>query len=73
MARDYPVYISEYEMPEDFVSIWSKEKVGLFKKTKGGEYHNHIENVFLHKAWLGAHRTEPVDQDETAQQMEFEL
>ena len=25
-TRDYPVYVSEYQAPDDFVSIWSKEK-----------------------------------------------
>lgn len=25
-TRDYPVYVSEYQAPSDFVSIWSKEK-----------------------------------------------
>lgn len=25
-TRDYPVYVSEYNAPEDFVSIWSKQR-----------------------------------------------
>lgn len=29
-TRDYPVYVSEYQAPEDFVSIWNKEKRSLF-------------------------------------------
>jgi len=29
-TSNYPVYVSEYQAPEDFVSIWSNEKRSLF-------------------------------------------
>lgn len=28
-TRDYPVYVSEYQAPSDFVSVWSREKRAL--------------------------------------------
>ena len=31
-TRDYPVYVSEYQAPSDFVSIWSKEKRVLLNR-----------------------------------------
>ena len=46
-TRDYPVYVSEYQAPSDFVSIWSKEKRVLLN----GESLTapRTENLFVHK------------------------
>ncbi len=42
------MFVSEYEMPSGgFVSIWEKEKLSLFKKTKSNEYHIRNEHLFV--------------------------
>lgn len=28
-TRDYPVYVSEYKAPDDFVAIWEKHRLGI--------------------------------------------
>ena len=49
-TRDYPVYVSEYHAPDDFVSIWSKEKRVLLN----GESLTapRTENLFVHKRFV---------------------
>lgn len=49
-TRDFPVYVSEYRAPEDFISVWSKEKRRLFSRSNLSA--NTIEHLFLHKKWL---------------------
>lgn len=49
-TRDYPVYVSEYHAPEDFVSIWSKEKRRLFNDRNLSA--NTVEHLFLNKKWI---------------------
>jgi len=49
-TRDFPVYVSEYRAPEDFISIWSKEKRRLFNDR--GLSANSVEHLFLHKKWI---------------------
>ena len=49
-TRDFPVYVSEYRAPEDFISIWCKEKRRLFNHR--GLSENAVEHLFLHKKWL---------------------
>ena len=49
-TRNFPVYISEYRAPEDFISVWSKEKRRLFSSSNLSA--NTIEHLFLHKKWL---------------------
>ena len=49
-TRDFPVYVSEYRAPEDFISVWSKEKRRLFSSSNLSA--NAIEHLFLHKKWL---------------------
>lgn len=46
-TRDYPVYVSEYQAPSDFVSVWSKEKRVLLN----GESLTapRVEHLFVHK------------------------
>lgn len=46
-TRNYPVYVSEYQAPEDFVSIWAKEKRPLISST--GLTPPRTEHLFLHK------------------------
>ena len=49
-TRNFPVYISEYRAPEDFISVWSKEKRRLFNHRALSS--NAVEHLFLHKKWL---------------------
>lgn len=49
-TRDFPVYVSEYRAPEDFISVWCKEKRRLFNHR--GLSTNAVEHLFLHKKWL---------------------
>ena len=49
-TRNFPVYISEYRAPEDFISVWSKEKRRLFSSSNLSA--NAIEHLFLHKKWI---------------------
>ena len=49
-TRDFPVYVSEYSAPEDFISIWCKEKRRLFNSS--GLSENAVEHLFLHKKWI---------------------
>ena len=49
-TRNFPVYISEYRAPEDFISVWSKEKRRLFNSSNMSA--NAVEHLFLHKKWL---------------------
>ena len=49
-TRDFPVYVSEYRAPEDFISVWCKEKRRLFNPR--GLSTNAVEHLFLHKKWL---------------------
>lgn len=47
-TRDYPVYFSEYNAPDDFTCIWSKP---ICKMAKGGKssHNKAIEKLFIHK------------------------
>ena len=49
-TRDFPVYVSEYRAPEDFISIWCKEKRRLFNNR--GLSANAVEHLLLHKKWI---------------------
>lgn len=46
-TRNYPVYVSEYQAPEDFVSIWSNEKRSLFNGK--GLSKPVVEHLFIHE------------------------
>lgn len=46
-TRAYPVYVSEYRAPDDFVSIWSKEKRSLFNNKKQSALK--VEHLFVHR------------------------
>ena len=47
-TRDFPVYISEYTMPEDFVRIGEWKKKAMFSQTNKMT----TERLFLHEKWI---------------------
>ena len=49
-TRDYPVYVSEYQAPEDFVSIWRKEKRALLNSESPTA--PRLEHLFVHKRFV---------------------
>lgn len=49
-TRDFPIYVSEYQAPEDFISIWCKEKRRLYNKSNLSA--PAVEHLFLHKKWI---------------------
>ena len=51
-TRDFPVYVSEYKAPDDFVSIWSKKRCGLQDGRGNAKNTTHIEHLFVHQKWL---------------------
>lgn len=51
-TRNYPVYVSEYQAPEDFVSIWSKEKRVLLSRESLTA--PKVEHLFVHKMFANA-------------------
>ena len=51
-TRDYPVYVSEYKAPDDFVSIWSKKRGGVQNGMGNAKNTTHIEHLFVHQKWL---------------------
>ena len=51
-TRIYPVYVSEYQAPEDFVSIWNKEKRSLLNSESLTA--PRTEHIFIHKRFANA-------------------
>ena len=52
-TRNYPVYVSEYNAPEDFVSIWSKKKRKLGKGGASGYKGNEAtEHLYIHRKFV---------------------
>lgn len=49
-TRDFPVYVSEYNAPDDFVSIWSREKRVLLNGL--GLHSLRTEHLFIHKRFV---------------------
>ena len=47
-SRDYPVYVSEYSMPDDFVAIGKFRKVSTYCATRNFPIN---EKVFVHRKW----------------------
>lgn len=45
-TRDYPVWVSEYAMPDDFVSVWSRNKICSYGANSNKKT---IEHLFVHK------------------------
>ena len=48
-SRDYPVYFSEYNAPDDFTCIWSKGIVRLMSGGNSSGGNKAIEKLFIHK------------------------
>ena len=55
-SRDFPVYVSEYSMPEDFVKVWGKMVKSKFSATNNSTAAP--ECLYLHERWL--HKRKPV-------------
>ena len=51
-TRDFPVYVSEYQAPEDFISIWSKEKRSIINSESPTA--PRTEHIFVHKKFANA-------------------
>ena len=51
-TRNYPVYVSEYQAPEDFVSICNKEKRALLNSESPTA--PRTEHIFVHKKFADA-------------------
>lgn len=51
--RDFPVFVSEYSMPDDFVCIASINKTCTYSPTKRTE---RVERLFVHERWADAVR-----------------
>ena len=49
-TRDFPVYVSEYAMPEDFVAVWQKTKICTFSSRNNAKYT--VERVFVHERFV---------------------
>ena len=49
-TRSFPVYVSEYQAPEDFISIWSKEKRILLHHESMTP--PKVEHLFIHKRFI---------------------
>lgn len=49
-TRDFPVYVSEYSAPEDFVPVWNKEKTCSYSGSNNRK--KTIEHVFLHRRFI---------------------
>ena len=47
-TRTYPVYVSEYRAPDDFIPVWEKQKRSLFNKTHLSKPVN--EKLFIHRS-----------------------
>ena len=54
-TRDYPVYVSEYNSPDDFTCIWQK---GIPKHAGGGNsaHNKAIEHLYIHNSKLNSER-----------------
>lgn len=52
-TMDYPVYVSEYCAPEDFLSVWSKRRGGVQAICGYVKNTTHTEHLFLHRKWKG--------------------
>ena len=46
-TRDYPVWVSEYAMPDDFVSVWSRNKICKYSQTNNNL--KTTEHLFVHE------------------------
>jgi hypothetical protein len=54
-TRDYPVYVSEYNAPDDLICIWQK---GISRLRAGGKsaHQKAIEHLYIHNTKLNSER-----------------
>lgn len=50
-TRDYPVYVSEYNAPDDFTCIFEKERLGIQTVKGKNRIAKPLEKVFIHNRW----------------------
>ena len=50
-TRDYPVYVSEYKAPDDFVCIWEKNRLGIQAVKGKNRVAKPLEKLFVHNKW----------------------
>ena len=55
-TRDFPVYVSEYAMPDDFVCIWRKEKTCTYSSANNKK--KTVEKLFVHEKFKEAVKDE---------------
>ena len=56
-TRDYPVYVSEYSMPDDFVKIWGKMTLSILSASSNSAAAP--EGLYLHERWLHTRKAAP--------------
>lgn len=49
-GTDFPVYVSEYSMPEDFAELWSIKKTCTMAPNNNTK--KTMEKIFVHKKWV---------------------
>ena len=49
-TRNYPVYVSEYNAPDDFQSVWAKWRGGI-QNVQFQRQTKHLEQLFVHQKW----------------------
>lgn len=49
-TRDYPIYVSEYNAPDDFACIWQREVSRLCAGGKSA-HQKAIEHLYIHSKW----------------------
>ena len=47
LSKDFIVLVSEFNAPNDYISIWSKEKLSTVNSD--GKYKKDMEHLFIHK------------------------
>ena len=54
-TREFPVFVSEYHMPDDFVPLWKKHKTSTFAGS--GRHKKTIECLFVHERFFDQTKT----------------
>jgi hypothetical protein len=49
-TRTYPVYVSEYQAPDDFIPVWEKKKRSLFSRKNLSK--PVVEKLFVHRSMI---------------------
>jgi site-specific DNA-adenine methylase len=55
-TRDYPVYVSEYNAPYDFTSIWNKRRGGVQNPNGFAKNTTQIEHLYINNSKLNSER-----------------